>query len=505
MPKKLLLYALSFLLLCGCTLNPSDKASDEYLYSTRKIMYSEENAQYSFSMDADYTEAEFARYYFDPLIDIAKRESCIDATERILSKQPLNVIPEIYVFSEDRYNGVNIVENKLFITVREWQTIDYTANVLLTAYGGFSHFGLAFGYANLICGELQWGNSIEGQFTKPSIVDLCDLNLLCFDAPFSSEQDVTVTQQLACGFVSDYITEHGEDELQQLLSVSDTTEGMESVKAELKNYYRDNNLTYDPSTIRYGYGGVSFDYIVSDDLATFYLGSDWKDANSDHNPLVSDNFLHENYADTKAFYEINLQQMKQYQDLFALEDYNNDLSIVFSNSKSPSQSSFYQAVTHRIYVINIDSLMHEYIHALTQPKLSMDDWQTEGFARYFSYRHDYYGIAFLNQDYNNTPLSAATQYVHEYLDTIDRPIDMAIDYAEIENIAVYSRDYKNPNSGYVAGSSFVQYLVEQYGEKAVINSIYGDGTTLSKSYSELVAEWNSYIADTYSDYSKYST
>ena len=82
--------------------------------------------------------------------------------------------------------------------------------------------------------------------------------------------------------------------------------------------------------------------------------------------------------------------------------------------------------------------MHEYIHSLTTTNTSMASWKVEGFARYFSYYYDFYGMPFLNQDYNNTPNTPELKYIHEFLDAINRPIDMAKDYRELENIAVFS-------------------------------------------------------------------
>lgn len=80
---------------------------------------------------------------------------------------------------------------------------------------------------------------------------------------------------------------------------------------------------------------------------------------------------------------------------------------------------------------------------------------------------------------------------------------MTTDYSELENIAVYSRSWKDPNKNYITGSSFVQFLVKQYGEEAVINSIYGEGTPLPKNYAESVKEWIEYIESEYSEYSIY--
>ena len=80
---------------------------------------------------------------------------------------------------------------------------------------------------------------------------------------------------------------------------------------------------------------------------------------------------------------------------------------------------------------------------------------------------------------------------------------MEKDYCELENVAVYYFGFTDPNKNYLTGSSFVQYLVKQYGEEAVINSIYGNGNALPKAYAELVKEWYEYIEANYANYSKY--
>ena len=86
---------------------------------------------------------------------------------------------------------------------------------------------------------------------------------------------------------------------------------------------------------------------------------------------------------------------------------------------------------------------------------------------------------------------------------IEKMIDMAKDYLELENIVVYSRSLTDPNANYVSGSSFVQYLVKQYGEEAVINSIYGYCSSLPETYAESVKAWKEYINTNYTSYSKY--
>ena len=80
---------------------------------------------------------------------------------------------------------------------------------------------------------------------------------------------------------------------------------------------------------------------------------------------------------------------------------------------------------------------------------------------------------------------------------------MAIDYERLENIAVWYFRFHDPNENYLSGSSFVQYLVNQYGEKAVIEAIYGDKTPLPKPYEELVKDWIAYIESCGEGYSQY--
>lgn len=497
--KKYIPYILAFLFL-GCVVLFLLISPDRYEYHSKEITYSEPDVQYGFLVSMDCTETAYARYYFEPTIDQTERSLCIGKTDTILERAAiLGCTPEIYIFTSERYPHTFISDHSLFSFARDWQSVEYAADVLMAAYGAYSHYGLAYGYASAICGK----SLADSTFKIPETVDALDLNLLCFDSAFVSASDVIAVKSLACDFVQAYIAANDEPALQELLSSSQTAGGAAAVSDALAGFYRDNGIDYAPAVIRYGYGGYSYDYTVLSDLAVFYIEKDWYDVHTQYNPLVYDGFLHQNYADVKAFFQTNLDQMQQYQELFALDSYNNDLCVIFANTDLAS-TSFYQLNAHRIFVQNVDSLMHEYIHALTQPGADLKLWEVEGFARYFSYRYDDYGIAFLNQDYNNPPDTPVTDYVREYLNVIQRPIDMAVDHGEIENIAVWCFDQWDPNKSYLSGSSFVQYLVGQYGERAVINSIYGDKTPLPRTYRDLVREWIDHIENSCHSYSKYS-
>jgi hypothetical protein len=130
-------------------------------------------------------------------------------------------------------------------------------------------------------------------------------------------------------------------------------------------------------------------------------------------------------------------------------------------------------------------------------------WSIEGVARYFSYKYDYYGISMLNVNYNMPLSGRESLYVREYKEKIGRDIDIEIDFTEIENIAVYSRSYTDLNDSYVAGASFVAYLVSQFGKSEAINMIFSEQGIKQSLYTELAENWVSYINTNYAEYSKY--
>lgn len=506
----LLIMAVIISVFYGCVpfesdINSSSGSSTEYLFTQASITYSEENSQYSFKKDVLHAKTPHAQYYFEPTLDEGLRQACIDTTDSIIAVLgDMAAETSIYVFSDETFNGVNIIKNSLYTCQNDYQSIDYVTDVILAAYGQCCHYGTAYGYAAILCERFCWDVPKTPSDRMPKATEAYDLNLLCFDQSFVSKEDASVARQASCGFVSYIMQTYGEETVQHLLYASKTNKGMAELSEKLSEYYGTQGIDYSPSLLRFGYGGISYDYVLNSEPATFYIGTDWVDANLASNSIITDFFLHKDYAEAKAFFERNIDQMLSYQELFDLGSYDNELTIIFPNYKVSNRYSYYQSGLHSIIVFNIDSLMHEYIHALTKPSSSQELWETEGFARYFSYYYDYYGIAFLNEDYNTATESDLTEYLFEFKRTINRPIDMQSDFIEIENIAVYSRGYTDPNASYVAGSSFVQYLVRAYGEAFVTKCIYGS-ESFPKPYNSLVDEWNQYIEKTYCDFSRYDS
>ncbi|MBR4292296.1 MAG: hypothetical protein IKT54_01630, partial [Clostridia bacterium] len=272
--KKLVILVVSLIiLLTSCSVSPDNQGlttpPEERNYFSADVTYSEPTAQYAFRLNMDATETESAKYFFEESIENKDREACIEVTDKVLSNLTLDeVVPEIYVFSNDRYNYKNISDHKLYCSIQDWKSVEYVTDVLLVAYSESAHYGTAFGYANYLSKNYNW-NSYESKFSNPSVSDTFDLNYLCFNESFTTSNDIAVAKGIACAFVDAYINQHGEQAFQQLLSAPS-----KSTNA-LATYYTENGVSYTPSAVQYGYGGKKYDYLVYSDYGTFYIGKDW--------------------------------------------------------------------------------------------------------------------------------------------------------------------------------------------------------------------------------------
>lgn len=151
--------------------------------------------------------------------------------------------------------------------------------------------------------------------------------------------------------------------------------------------------------------------------------------------------------------------------------------------------------------------MHEYIHALCLPTSPSNNvrWTIEGWARAFDMRFNYYSYDFLTMDYNKAATDNDKHILREYIEKIDRPIDMKTDYRDVDNLRVYEAEMYDPDYSYESGASFVYYLCDTYGERKVIDYVCDnhDLTTVTdKTYEELVEDWKNDMEERYSVYQR---
>jgi len=365
--------------------------------------------------------------------------------------------------------------------------------------GDYCHYGMLYGYATHLNSELFGITVPVYSDAVQSNSNFLDLNLLCFRPEFISSHDIELAKQMSNTFAHEYIENHGEEEFLKLVKKSGSTEGMAEFQKALSDFYFSKGINYTPTEILYRPGGRGYDYIVKCPYAVMYIEKDWVDRNKDMCPYTYDNFLHENYDDVKQYFTVNIDEFEQFRELFGLYPYNDDLNIYFTNH--PNIDSRYLASTHSIATQNTASLGHEYIHSLTYDHNIMEYWAIEGFARYFSYYYNYYGNAMSTADYNTIDW----KYILEYKANLGRDIDMNTDYAGIYHLMTWCNSYDDPNDGkgYVAGASFIDYLISRLGEEKTLEIICVTHDFGEHSYEELVADWQVFCRKTTRNTPKY--
>ena len=485
-------------------------AFPERIYEADIIYYNEASDGVHLRKDVEKTRTDYAVYYFEIPISAQERNACIAATDRVLSCVDAR-LPDIgvVVLQQKSYDGISISGNRLYLSPQSWDSVDYLAKVLLAGYGEWANYGIAYGYADYLCkkacadsGESEPDVRKAGSFKPVSVPELYDMTLLCFDEKFASTEDVEAAKANAYLFVEDYLSSHSEDELLELLAASGTVEGVGQAGEALEKFYAENGVDCSLTEIRYQPGGALAEYAAACGYACFYVYKDWQDRYWDETPGVSENFLHEDYGAVRAFFECNAWQMQQYQELFGFDSYSNDFSVLLKNYPSSSAPSFCSASKRIIGLENVSSLMHEYIHSLMVGRNLESPWEVEGFASYFSMKYNFYLYDLLNSRWNHA--ADSTKYIQEYIDTVGRPIDVRTDFRELDDILAHLDNEPDPNTSYQSGSSFIGYLIEQYGEQAVIAYVCSDdeyNAEWDKSYEELVRDWRNYIRKNYSQYS----
>ncbi len=494
-------------------------------YNSSLYTYPDEYSLHSISTKMETVVIGNRTYGFEKAIPQDEREACIESTEIILARVGYDDALNIYVYTDESGGGLYYIDqpeksdggNSFITCVSDWKDVDYVTGVLLSAYGKYANYGVAYGYANYLCDSLSdvwedvtYGTNQTADITLNTEYNCYDLNLLCFDDDFVTADEIREAKAVSNKFVSDYIKNNGEDALKQLLKKSGDVQLCHEFNDELEKWYNENGLVLgNPlSEVLYSYGGYSYQYVVYNEYAVFYIDRKWKDTIYYMNPLVTENFLHEDYAQTKKFYEINTEQMRQYRELFDIENCVTDVPIVVSNKKfslalKDKESEFGHG---RIYLRDISSLTHEYIHAICIPVTLGDFWAVEGWARAFDMRYNYYGYDYLNIYWNGIEEdSKKFGYIIEFINKKGSPIDMRTDYRDVDNLGIYYNSNYSPDYNYESGASFIYYMSDTYGEKKFIDYVCKnhDLTTVTdKTYHELVEDWKNYMEDKYSEYSK---
>ncbi len=437
-----------------------------------------------------------AEYAFHSKVPFSEREVCVSATKKLLNFLNVYTDLEIYIYDESEHAFRYAEAGKIYTFEQDFESADYIADVLFSIFGGYCNYGLVYGYAHFLQEELF---GIKTEYNKPEFVDgwqYYDINLLCFDTRFVSEEDKENVQNISKNFVKTYISRNGVKAFNRLLFSSGKTDDTSLFLRSLSDYYKENGVTPVLSEILYSYGGTSFHYYAACDYAVFCVTPDWQDRLYGRAPSVSHGFLNSDYSKTKEYFEVTEREFGNYRTLLGFESYKEGLYIVFND-----KNSNYYKETHSIYMSSHANLMYTYILSLVSEK-DMEFWQTRGLATYISLKEDVYGIPVINEYYKNRGNGPSWAFANEFVEKTGRDIDVVTDMDDLTHLFMrYYDDYYTETGD--SAASFTYYLISLFGEERVTDYLLGRielSSLTEKTLDELKADWETFVNTEYSEY-----
>jgi len=128
-----------------------------------------------------------------------------------------------------------------------------------------------------------------------------------------------------------------------------------------------------------------------------------------------------------------------------------------------------------------------------------EKWTTDGLATYYELLYNEYALPYWYYDYSVFD----NHFFQQFRENLGGPIDTLEDMRELENAYTYYVGRYDPNSSYIAGSSFIQFLINQFGENDVLNYILVNrdiNSLTDLTFDELVEWWRESLEENYSNY-----
>ena len=506
---SLIVFSMSII---ACTDNVAYTGNDTYtdnlglVYKGDLIFYLEETSQ--LQIYGEHTSYDGVNYAFEYTIPTEEREDCVKISSELLNrigyKEPLSInVLETKKFGDNTY----IADNVLYTYRQDFENVDYAAKIINAVYGKYCNYGLSYGYANYLLNDLGYENGQAAALAELDDKYLYDMNILCFSSAYASEEQVTQIQNFSTSLVNEYIKNYGENSFISLLSKTGDTADIIGASEYLNAIYSACGIDYTSTPVLYTFGGKGNDFVAKSQFAEFYINDSWTDnATLSTYPgnFVDESFLHSDYNEVKTYFETITVDMGKFQEFFDMDEYNNDLTVIFYEGNTDGNVSFYKQSEHKIFLKTITSMMHEYIHSLTLKYAKSELWAVEGFARRYSILYDTCSIDSLNYEYNHPdPTNPELGYIDLYRNYIGRDIDVSVDADILIDFLVQYNQLFDANQSYASGASFIQYLEKQYGVQTAINyacSKNGEYAVLDKSQEELEAEWIDFLNESCAKY-----
>ena len=364
-------------------------------YKNEKISFNEKKSNYedfSVTRQMQSVSVNGRTYCFDTNIPEADCNERIRFTEELLMKAGVTGEFRICLYNVVKMKHTYVENGSLYGRMDHMSDLEYLTGVLLAAYGEFTNYGMAYGYAALLLGE----EIPEARY--PEDWDYYDLNLLCFSPDFCDEEELNNNKAIALNFASAYVKKHGHAVYQDLLKKSGQLETAAIAREALADHYKSQGVEPELSPLLYALGGTTYSHVLQCEYATFYTERDFKDINydiifdtEDWEDLTKEMYYGKtSYKSYRKVFEGLRMDMKQYQDFFNLYPYRNSLSVIliYNDHFNPqTMGGYYFSAPHQIYLTSLYSFSHEYVHSLIwhSPKTGVQ-WVQEGLTRYYQRR-----------------------------------------------------------------------------------------------------------------------
>ncbi len=472
----------------------------KYDYDGETMFYAEES---TFQTYGEGVEVNGVKYLFEHTIKEEKRDRYVDLTADILNAAGYEGAMTINVYDDAFGDNYYVKDKEIYACATDPASADYAALLIMSIYGRYCNYGMAYGYADYILNKAGLAESSSAQ--TPELKDaLYDMNALCFNGKYTDEEDIVDLKIFAPVIVKSYIDKSGEDAFEALLTRTGNDLDVPDAASALEEFYDVCGFDRQSVKVLYTFGGKSNEFIARTEFAEFFINDGWTDIAQ--TPMYEGNyvdpeFMHRDYCEVREFFNTVTEEMRSYQQFFALEEYDNSLEVVFYEGSTKGNVSYYAHGNgmHRIYLKTIMSLMHEYIHSLTMRYCKEELWAYEGLANKYSILYNSYALPFWNYERNNPdPDSPSYDYYFIYLDYIGRDIDLLIDDAALMDLYVYHYDAYDLNYAYDTATSFINYIERVYGKEKSIKYCfkgeYDEGIE-GKTHEELIAEWKAYVQE----------
>ncbi|MBQ2603263.1 MAG: hypothetical protein II583_07645 [Oscillospiraceae bacterium] len=442
-------------------------------------LYEKDSYVYIFQVNAEMTEVDGCRYYFEPTVSEVQREEFISAqtalNEKLSAPEGLSFyVLRNYTFRSESENNLAFYEIGGTAT---WRQALVTVQLL---EGDVVNYGWAYARADALARELGWKTD---SFDAPEDMDgvfiddpgMLNLVYPCFIEPYSTKEETAAAKRLALELYAE-----SEDESAFLRRACEYAEKL--------------GVEFAPTEIRFAYEGKGLQMVIYTEFTEERFPAGFsKDTRLQQFGSAAITWL-ESISLLLEIHEVGLDAMCRARSVMGYSG--EERALVRYKENIRGHCSFGNRVNGHptIEVASCYSLAHEYVHyvhfmvSTTDAYFSKNgNWKSESLAEHFTPYVEYYEmLAIMDIEGTEDERPSYEQYLdwNGYLSVINQK-------------ELSPREQLITGSQYYTAKAFLaMYLVDKYGEEAFVEIMLHEENApelTGKTLDELIDEWSEYI------------